>query len=74
MIPGDFQNTLSWSHLRKHITEQIDELRTTLEVPSNKEHTAMIRGRIAELRKLIADVEPRQVEVADTKVFDRPLY
>lgn len=48
----------TWRHLRRHIETRIATLQKQLEAPLDGVETAMIRGRIAELRALLREVEP----------------
>jgi len=53
LTPGDKQSSL-WIKLAGHINERIGRLQRELEGPLAPEETANRRGRIAELRALLA--------------------
>lgn len=47
-----------WLALKRQIQGRIEELRLQLEKPASPDETNATRGRIAELRKMLRDVEP----------------
>ena len=49
-----------WLALKRQTLARIEELRLQLEKPQGPDETNQIRGRIAELRKMLRDVEPPQ--------------
>lgn len=58
LSPPDFRTPV-WQNVVKVVTQRIDELRTQLEtLDATEQQTAIIRGRISELRALLALGEP----------------
>jgi len=51
--PSDL-HTPTWLRLRAHLTARLDELRVQLEKDSPPDVTARLRGRIAEVKELLA--------------------
>jgi hypothetical protein len=47
-----------WQALKVYFTARLNELRDQLELPGTEEAHATIRGRIAEIRGLMNQVEP----------------
>lgn len=59
--PGDFNSGL-WVRLRKHYEERLGELRAKNDAPLSAEETAAIRGRIAEIKRLLdLDAPPPEI-------------
>lgn len=57
MRPEDFR-TAAWRRLSQHVEERIDELRKLNDNPSyGVEQTALIRGGISELNKILSLAE-----------------
>lgn len=65
-LPAGFNISPEWIALRRVLVARIDHLRDTLEAQHDHETTAAYRGRIAELRRLIADVEPEITTETDS--------
>lgn len=63
-----------WTKLRRHIIATIETRRNALEHDIDPAATAALRGRIAELRALISDVEPSVSPVVSSSEDDQPLY
>jgi hypothetical protein len=54
MVPADFE-TRTWEHVRAHAEARIATLRAENDRPQNTEQqTATLRGRILELKDLLA--------------------
>jgi hypothetical protein len=47
-----------WQTLKADLVRRLNVLRTELEQPSTGELTDMLRGRCAEIRRIIEEVEP----------------
>lgn len=62
-----------WRSLRGHIQNRIEHLQRQLEGDLEDGATAKTRGRIQELRKLLADVEAPISEV-DHQILEEPVY
>lgn len=54
MLAADDLNTATWRRLRGHLEARREELRVQLEKDSSPETTAKVRGRIAEIKELLA--------------------
>lgn len=64
MRPEDFR-TPAWKRLSQHIGERIDELRKLNDNPSyGPEQTALIRGGISELSKILSLAEEASLSPA----------
>ena len=60
----DFRSA-TWKRLSKHIQERVDELRKLNDSPSfNAEQTALIRGGISELNKILSLAEEASLSPA----------
>ena len=55
----------TWQKMRAHIQARIDLLRKQNDNDADQESTAKLRGRIAELKKLLGTAEPKRVEVTE---------
>ena len=55
----------TWQKTRAHIQARIDLLRKQNDNDADQESTAKLRGRIAELKKLLGTAEPKRVEVTE---------
>jgi hypothetical protein len=51
-------DTFEWGLVRKYINARIELLRSQLEADIGPTETARLRGAVAELRQMIAEVEP----------------
>lgn len=64
MRPEDFRSA-TWKRLSKHIQERVDELRKLNDSPSyGAEQTALIRGGISELSKILSLAEDASLSPA----------
>lgn len=64
MRPEDFRSA-TWKRLSKHIQERVDELRKLNDSPSfGVEQTALIRGGISELNKILSLAEEASLSPA----------
>lgn len=64
MRPEDFR-TPAWRRLSQHVNERIDELRKLNDNPSyGPEKTALIRGGISELSKILSLAEEASLSPA----------
>lgn len=62
--PEDFR-TAAWSRLSQHISARVDELRKLNDNPSlNPDKTALIRGGISELSKILSLAEEASLSQA----------
>jgi hypothetical protein len=64
MRPEDFRSA-TWKRLSKHIQDRVDELRKLNDNPSyGIEQTALIRGGISELNKILSLAEEASLSPA----------
>ncbi len=49
-----------WRSLSAHFNDRLAELRASNDAPATPEHTAMLRGRIAELKDLLRLADTRE--------------
>ena len=60
-------NGSAWMVLKSHIEKRIASLRQSNDADLCESKTAMIRGGIKELKKILTDVEPKDIPTRKTK-------
>lgn len=64
LLKEDF-STLTWTRFKAQITARLSDLRSSNDGDKSPEHTAKLRGRIAELKNLLALDIPAPAPVPD---------
>jgi hypothetical protein len=67
LLTLDERRGAAWQRLRKHIDMRIDVLRRINDNDADAATTAKTRGRIAELRRLLADADPDTQNAGEDK-------
>ena len=61
------RNGAAWQKLRAHIEQRLEVYRRRNDGPLSEVERAKIRGRIAELKLLLSDVEPSEIQLSGAR-------
>lgn len=56
--------TAVWLKLKKHLEERLESLRRKNDSDATETKTSKVRGRIAEVKELLAMAEPKKLQTA----------